>query len=97
MARMVQCVVMKREAEGLESAPHPGALGLRIYEQVSQEGWAKWLERLAMIMNENSISTADPKSAAAIEAHMLGFFFGEGEAGGTPAGFKPGGGGGGKK
>ena len=35
MARTVQCVVLKREAEGLGEPPHPGELGERIYENVS--------------------------------------------------------------
>ena len=93
MARMVQCVVLKREAEGLESVPHPGELGQRIYENVSAEGWKQWLERLTTIMNENGLSTADPRSFEVIEAHMQGFLFGEGEMGQLPPGFQAGGGG----
>lgn len=89
MARVVQCVVLKTKAEGLETVPHPGELGQRIYENVSREGWQKWLERLTMIINENGLSTADPTSVEVIEKHMLGFFFGEGELGNLPEGFKP--------
>ncbi|MGA7799359.1 MAG: oxidative damage protection protein [Gammaproteobacteria bacterium] len=92
MARIVHCVVLKREAEGLEAPPHPGPLGERIYENVSQEGWQKWLERLTMIINENGLSTADPASVEVIEKHMIGFLFGEGEYGGVPQGFRPPGG-----
>jgi len=94
MARMVQCVVLKREAEGLESNPYPGELGVRIYENVSAEGWKQWLERLTTIMNENGLSTADPRSFEIIESGMLGFFFDEGEGGSLPPGFNAGGGGG---
>jgi Fe-S cluster biosynthesis and repair protein YggX len=89
MTRMVDCVVLKRRAEGLDAPPHPGALGQRIYENVSREGWGKWLERLTMIINENGLSTADPGTIEIIEKHMLGFLFGEGEYGGAPAGFRP--------
>ena len=46
MGHIVNCVVLKREAEGLDIPPHPGDLGVRIYENVSREGWNKWLERL---------------------------------------------------
>ena len=53
MTRMVQCVVLKTEAEGLDKPPHPGELGVRIYENVSKEGWQQWLERLTTIINEN--------------------------------------------
>ena len=89
MTHTVHCPVLKREAEGLERPPHPGPLGQRIYENVSKEGWKQWLQRLAMIINENKLSTADPGSMKVIEQHMLGFLFGEGELGGLPAGFRP--------
>lgn len=89
MTHTVFCQVLKREAEGLESPPHPGELGLRIYENVSAEGWKQWLERLTIILNENGISTADPGSLEVIEQHMLGFLFGEGDLGKMPAGYVP--------
>lgn len=92
MARMVQCVVLKREAEGLETVPHPGELGRRIFENVSEEGWEEWLKRLQMIINENQLNTADPMSIELIEKHMLGFFFDEGDYGGLPQGFRAAGG-----
>lgn len=88
MTRTVQCVVLKREAEGLEEAPHPGELGQRIYDQVSKEGWQKWLEQLTMIINENGLNTADPKTIDLIEEHMKGFLFGEGKFTGGEA-FRP--------
>jgi len=92
MSRIVQCVVLKREAEGLEKLPHPGELGIRVYENVSKEGWSQWQERLVMIINENGLSTADPSNLELIEKHMLGFFFGEGDYGQVPSGFRSGGG-----
>lgn len=88
MSRTVNCVVLKHEAEGLEAPPHPGALGERIYENVSQEGWTQWLERLTTIINENSISTADPQAMDVIEQHMVGFLFQEGDQGQLPDGFQ---------
>ncbi len=92
MSRIVQCVVLKREAEGLETPPHPGELGIRVFENVSKEGWSQWQERLVMIINENGLSTADPSNLELIEKHMLGFFFGEGDFGQVPSGFRSGGG-----
>lgn len=91
MARTVQCVILKREAEGLDEAPHPGELGERIYQNVSSEGWQQWLQRLQMIINENQLNTADPRAIELIEQHMLGFFFDEGDLGGLPQGFRSGG------
>lgn len=88
MARTVNCVVLKREAEGLDSPPHPGEIGRRIYDNVSKEGWQQWLQRLQMIINENQLNTADAMSMEMIEKHMLGFFFDEGDYGGLPQGFR---------
>lgn len=89
MTRIVNCVVLNREAEGLDAPPHPGSLGERIYENVSKEGWQQWLERLTMIINENGLNTADKASIEVIEKHMLGFLFKEGDFGATPEGFRP--------
>lgn len=88
-SRLVHCAVLKREAEALDRVPYPGELGQRIFSNVSKEGWKQWLERLTMIINENGLSTADPDSIRAIEQHMVGFLFGEGEMGGLPQGFRP--------
>jgi Fe-S cluster biosynthesis and repair protein YggX len=81
MSRIVNCVVLNREAEGLD--------GERIYENVSREGWQQWLERLTMIINENGLNTADKASIEIIEKHMLGFLFKEGDFGAAPEGFRP--------
>ncbi len=90
MARMLDCVVLKREAEGLDQPPHPGEIGKRIFDNVSREGWGEWLKRLQMIINENQLNSADPSSIEVIEQHMLGFLFGEGDLGGLPQGFNAG-------
>ncbi len=89
MSRIVYCQVLKREAEGLDRPPHPGELGARIFQNVSREGWNQWLQRLAIIINENHLSTADPDTIAVIENHMQGFLFGEGDYGKLPPGFRP--------
>ena len=87
MSRTVYCQHLKKEAEGLEQPPHTGELGQRIYENISAESWTAWLNRLTIIINENHLSTADPRSIKIIEDHMLGFLFDEGEHGKLPSGF----------
>ncbi len=42
MAHMVQCVKLGHEAEGLDLPPLPGALGMKIYNNVSKEAWEQW-------------------------------------------------------
>lgn len=88
MSRTVNCVVLNEPAEGLDKPPYPGALGVRIYENVSAEGWLKWLQRATTIINENGLSTADPRSLEVLEQHMVGFLFNEGDMGGLPEGFQ---------
>ena len=78
MARTVKCVKLGREAEGLDFAPFPGALGQRIFENVSKEAWKGWLEHQKMLVNENRLSLADPKARKYLLEQTDKYFFGEG-------------------
>ena len=89
MSRMVFCKVLEREAPALSSPPYPGEIGERIFNEISDEGWKQWLERLTTIINENALNTADPASLELIEQHMVGFLFKEGDLGQLPPGFTP--------
>ena len=87
MTRMVQCVKLGREAEGLGFAPYPGELGKRIFANVSKQAWAQWLAHQTMLINENRLSPLDPKARKFLESEMEKYFFGEGSA--APAGYVP--------
>ena len=78
MARMVQCVKLNKEAEGLEYLPYPGELGQKVYDNVSQEGWKMWVGHQTMLLNEYRLSPIDPKARKFLEEEMEKFFFGEG-------------------
>ncbi|HET7307079.1 MAG TPA: oxidative damage protection protein [Gammaproteobacteria bacterium] len=78
MSHQVQCVVLKREAEGLDRPPYPGELGRRIYEHVSKEGWQRWVRHQTMLLNEYRLSPIDPNARKFLEAEMEKFLFGEG-------------------
>ena len=78
MTRMVQCVKLNKEAEGLEYLPYPGDLGQKIYENVSKEGWQLWVNHQTMLMNEYRLTPVDPKARKFLEEEMEKFFFGEG-------------------
>jgi Fe-S cluster biosynthesis and repair protein YggX len=75
MARMVHCVKLGREAEGLEFPPVPGELGKRIWENVSKEAWAGWLKHQTMLVNENRLNLADTRARkyllTQMEKHFL--------------------------
>ncbi len=85
MARMVRCVKLGREAEGLDFAPLPGEVGQRIYERVSKQAWQQWLAHQTMLINENRLNIRDPEARRFLSAEMEKHLFGEGSD--KPAGY----------
>lgn len=78
MTRMVKCIKLGKEAEGLDYPPVPGELGKRIWLNVSKEAWKNWQQLQTMMVNEYQLNLAD----ASVRKHLLGqcekYFFGEG-------------------
>ena len=87
MPRTVQCVYLKREAEGLDFSVYPGELGKRIYENVSKEAFEAWKKHQTMLVNENRLNLADARSRQYLARQMESFFFGGGVE--QPAGYVP--------
>lgn len=87
MSRKVQCVKLKKEADGLDFPTYPGELGKRIYDNVSKEAWQQWLSHQTMLINEYRITPMDPKARKFLEGEMEKFFFGPGSD--APEGFVP--------
>jgi Fe-S cluster biosynthesis and repair protein YggX len=87
MSRVVNCVKLKREAEGLERRPYPGDLGQRIFDNVSKRAWQDWLRQQTMLINEYRLSPMDPKARKFLAEQMEKYFFGEGAE--TPPDFVP--------
>jgi Fe-S cluster biosynthesis and repair protein YggX len=85
VARLVQCVLLKREAPGLDRAPYPGELGQRVYENVSKEAWSRWITHQTMLLNEYRLTPVEPKARKFLETEMEKFFFGSGSK--APEGF----------
>ncbi len=84
---MVDCPVLGKEGEGLDYAPYPGDLGLRVYNTVSKEGWQRWLAHQTMLINEYRLTPIEPEARKFLETEMDKFFFGEGSA--APKEFVP--------
>mgnify|MGYP001185253062 FL=1 len=78
MTRMVNCIKLGTEGEGLKMAPYPGELGQRIYENVSQQAWQMWLQHQTMLINEYRLTPIEPEARKFLEGEMEKFFFGEG-------------------
>lgn len=87
MAKMVQCVKLGREAEGLDKAPLKGAMGQRIFENVSKDAWRMWLEHSKMIVNEYRLDLTDPEAQRVWMKELEQYFFGEGAQ--LPPGYVP--------
>lgn len=98
--RMVYCVKCRKEAPGLDTDDIQGQVALdmieavggqelrqRVYEQISQEAWELWKERLTMLMNEHRLNMMDPQTDEFIRQQMEEFLFGSG--GTLPPGYVP--------
>ena len=88
MTRTVQCIKLKKEAEGLAVPPYPGDLGVRIYKNVSKEAWQGWLKHQTTLINEYRLSPIEPKARKYLEEQMDKFFFSE-EGADQAKGFVP--------
>ena len=78
MARMVNCVKLGREAEGLDYQPVPGEMGKRVFEGVSKEAWKGWQSHQTMLINENRLNLADVQARKYLMEQMERYFFGGG-------------------
>jgi Fe-S cluster biosynthesis and repair protein YggX len=80
MSRTVKCQLLGKEMPGLDYAPYPGELGQKIYDNISQEAWQKWLGHQTMLINEYRLTPMEPEARKYLEAEMENFFFGSGSA-----------------
>ena len=80
MSRTVNCVILGKEAEGLDYAPYPGELGQKIYDSVSKEAWQRWIAHQTMLINEYRLTPIEPEARSFLEKEMEKYFFGEGSA-----------------
>lgn len=85
MSRTVFCCKLKQEAEGMKKPPFPGALGERIFNEVSQPAWQMWLAHQTMLINEYRLNLLEGKSREFLKEEMEQYFFGEGSA--KPSGY----------
>ena len=78
MARMVNCIKLGTQAEGLDFPPYPGPLGKRLWEEVSKVAWAEWMKQQTMLVNENRLNLADLRARQYLARQMEKHFFGDG-------------------
>ena len=78
MPRMVQCVKLGKEAEGMRFKPFTDEFGQKLYDSVSQEAWKMWLEHSKMLINEYRLDLISPAAQKILREQCDKFFFGEG-------------------
>lgn len=67
--------------------PFPGALGEKIFNEVSKQAWSMWLSHQTMLINEYRLNLLEPKSREFLKEEMQKYFFGDGSE--KPAGYNP--------
>lgn len=87
MARMVRCIKLGREAEGLDFPPLPGEIGKKIFDSVSKEAWQTWVKHQTMLINENRLNLSDSRARQYLSQQLQNYFFGEGAD--MPEGYTP--------
>ena len=80
MARIVKCVKLSKELEGVKWKPFDDELGQRIFDNVSQEAWRMWLEHSKMIINEYRLDLMAPSAQHTLKEQCEQYFFDEGSA-----------------
>lgn len=85
---MVQCVKLKKEAPGLDYPPFGGPLGVRIWNEVSDEAWKMFTEHFKMVMNENRLQGGTDQATKMFLEQAEQYFYGTGVAA-PPPDFKP--------
>ncbi|HMT02552.1 MAG TPA: oxidative damage protection protein [Burkholderiales bacterium] len=75
MTRLIHCIKLNKELEGLDFPPIPGELGQKIYDSVSKEAWQGWLKHQTMIINENRLNLADESARKYLRQQLEYYFF----------------------
>ncbi|GAB1108511.1 MULTISPECIES: oxidative damage protection protein [Shewanella] len=75
MARTVNCVYLKKEADGLDFQLYPGELGKRIFDSISKEAWSLWQKKQTMLINEKKLNMMNVDDRKLLEEQMVAFLF----------------------
>ena len=77
MARTVMCRKYKKELDGLDMPPMPGARGQDLFDNVSKQAWGEWMAHQTMIINEKHLSMMDPETRTYLAEQMQKFLSGD--------------------
>jgi Fe-S cluster biosynthesis and repair protein YggX len=77
MARMVHCKKLDKELEGLDNPPFPGPKGEEIFDTISKQAWAEWLEHQTRLINEKHLNMMDMTARTYLNEQRDKFLNGE--------------------
>lgn len=75
MSRTVFCAYYKEELPGLPAQFYPGAIGERIFNEISMQAWRQWLSKQTMLVNEHKYNLLNPEHKKILEETMVAFLF----------------------
>jgi len=75
MSNIIKCAKLGVEAEGLDSPPFPGAIGLHIFENISKSAWQEWVAMQTLLINEHRLASFDPKAKQFLASEREKFLF----------------------
>lgn len=78
MTRMVKCAKLGENLPGLPYKPFNDALGQRIYDSISAEGWRQWIEHSKKLVNEYRLDLTQKKAHEMLKEQCEQFLFGDG-------------------
>jgi Fe-S cluster biosynthesis and repair protein YggX len=78
MARIIKCAKLQRELPAMPYKPFNDALGQRIYDSVSADGWKLWIEHSKKLVNEYRLDLTAKKSHEVLKEQCEQFLFGDG-------------------
>ncbi len=70
MPRMVHCVKLGREMEGLDKPPFKGEMGEKLFQNVSKEAWRTWIEHSKMLVNEYRLDLTSGQGQKILDGRM---------------------------
>lgn len=73
--REIFCQKLHKNAEGLLKPPYPNALGQKIYDHISKEAWAMWMDQQTKLINENRLDLLNPDARQFLLKEMQQFLF----------------------
>lgn len=75
MSRIVFCLRLNKNAEGMDFQFYPGELGKYIFENISKEAWAKWQIKQTMLINEKKLNMMQADHRKMLEDEMVKYLF----------------------